>query len=605
MGEKPRARDTRGTTRRIWGYLRRRKGALALAAFLIVITTGLSLVGPYLMGKVIDDAIVHGDMGRLEQLVLALVGVYLASSALTWAQAWVMAGVAQSALFDIRTDLFDKLQILELRFFDERPHGETMSRLTNDVDNINQVLTESVTQIVSGVLTAVGVIVLMLVINPILAVTAVASTLLLTFGVNRFVGSRTREGFRAQQKELGALNGLIEETVTGQRVVKAYHRESEAIATFDRQNVALRGAALKAQTFAGFVGPLMNFISNASIAIVAAVGGILVIQGSASVGTIASFMAYSRQLGRPLNDIANLYNQIQAAIAGAERVFEIIDFTPEVDAPDASGIEIVGDVVFDRVTFSYGKGQERPTLSDISFHALPGQTIALVGPTGAGKTTIVNLLTRFYEIDSGAIRIDGHDLRTLRKDELRRQLGMVLQDSFLFAGTVADNIRYGKLNATDEEVIAAAKTANAHPFIERLPHGYGTEVTERGGNLSQGQRQLIAIARAVIADPRILILDEATSSVDTRTERSIQSAMQRMMVGRTSFVIAHRLSTIRKADQILVIVGGEIVERGTHAELMELGGIYAGLNRGTRAAAHEESRELVVAAAAAGDFDEV
>lgn len=605
MGEKPRARDTRGTTRRIWGYLRRRKGALALAAFLIVITTGLSLVGPYLMGKVIDDAIVHGDMGRLEQLVLALVGVYLASSALTWAQAWVMAGVAQSALFDIRTDLFDKLQILELRFFDERPHGETMSRLTNDVDNINQVLTESVTQIVSGVLTAVGVIVLMLVINPILAVTAVASTLLLTFGVNRFVGSRTREGFRAQQKELGALNGLIEETVTGQRVVKAYHRESEAIATFDRQNVALRGAALKAQTFAGFVGPLMNFISNASIAIVAAVGGILVIQGSASVGTIASFMAYSRQLGRPLNDIANLYNQIQAAIAGAERVFEIIDFTPEVDAPDASGIEIVGDVVFDRVTFSYGKGQERPTLSDISFHALPGQTIALVGPTGAGKTTIVNLLTRFYEIDSGAIRIDGHDLRTLRKDELRRQLGMVLQDSFLFAGTVADNIRYGKLNATDEEVIAAAKTANAHPFIERLPHGYGTEVTERGGNLSQGQRQLIAIARAVIADPRILILDEATSSVDTRTERSIQSAMQRMMVGRTSFVIAHRLSTIRKADQILVIVGGEIVERGTHAELMDLGGIYAGLNRGTRAAAHEESRELVVAAAAAGDFDEV
>ncbi|MGN6030485.1 MAG: ABC transporter ATP-binding protein [Thermomicrobiales bacterium] len=605
MGEKRRAKDTRGTTLRIWGYLRRRKGALSLAAVLIVITTGLSLVGPYLMGKVIDDAIVHGDLGKLERLVLTLIGVYAASSVLTWAQAWVMAGVAQSALFDIRTDLFDRLQVLELRFFDERPHGETMSRLTNDVDNINQVLTESVTQIVSGVLTAIGVIVLMLVINPILAVTAVGSTVLLTFGVNRFVGSRTREGFRAQQKELGSLNGFIEETVTGQRVVKAYHRETESIADFDRQNLALRGAALKAQTFAGFVGPMMNFISNTSIAIVAAVGGILAIQGSASVGTIASFMAYSRQLGRPLNDIANLYNQIQAAIAGAERVFEIIDFTPEVDAADASGIEIVGDVVFDGVTFAYGKDQARPTLSDISFHALPGQTIALVGPTGAGKTTIVNLITRFYEIDAGAIRIDGQDLRTLRKDELRRQLGMVLQDSFLFAGTVADNIRYGKLNATDEEVIAAAKTANAHPFIERLPHGYETEVTERGGNLSQGQRQLIAIARAVIADPRILILDEATSSVDTRTERSIQSAMQRMMVGRTSFVIAHRLSTIRKADQILVIVGGEIVERGTHAELMEQGGIYAGLNRGVKAAEKAESRELVAAAAAAGDFDEL
>ncbi|MGB3329793.1 MAG: ABC transporter ATP-binding protein, partial [Thermomicrobiales bacterium] len=482
---------------------------------------------------------------------------------------------------------------------------ETMSRLTNDVDNINQVLTESVTQIISGVLMAGGVIVLMLILNPILALTAIGSTVILTFGVNRWVGSRTREGFRAQQKELGTLNGFIEETVTGQRVVKAYHREAESIAEFDQQNTALRGAAMKAQTFAGFVGPMMNFISNASIALVAGVGGILAINGAASVGTIASFMAYSRQLGRPLNDIANLYNQIQSALAGAERVFEIIDWQPEVDAPNASGIEIVGDVVFDHVTFSYGKDQERPTLKDITFHAEAGQTVALVGPTGAGKTTIVNLLTRFYEIDDGAIRIDGHDLRTLRKDELRRQLGMVLQDSFLFAGTVADNIRYGKLDATDEEVVAAAKTANAHPFIERLVHGYDTEVTERGGNLSQGQRQLIAIARAVIADPRILILDEATSSVDTRTERSIQSAMQRMMVGRTSFVIAHRLSTIRKADQILVIVGGEIVERGTHAELMDQGGIYAGLNRGTAAAAKAESRELVAAAAATGDFDEL
>ena len=603
--EKKRAKDTRGTTLRIWNYLKRRKAGLALALVFIVINTGLSLLGPYLTGKVIDEAIIPGDLGKLERLIAVLIGVYLATSALTWAQAWVMAGVAQSALRDIRTDLFGKLQVLELRFFDERPHGETMSRLTNDVDNINQVLTESVTQIVSGVLMAGGVIVLMVVLNPILAATAIGSTVLLTFGVNRFVGSRTREGFRAQQKELGALNGFIEETVTGQRVVKAYHREEASIADFDRQNIALRGASLKAQTFAGFVGPMMNFISNVSIAVVAGVGGILAIQGSASVGTIASFMAYTRQLGRPLNDIANLYNQIQAAIAGAERVFEIIDWTPEVDAPDASGIEIVGDVTFDHVTFSYRKDQAQPTLSDITFHATPGQTIALVGPTGAGKTTIVNLLTRFYEIDSGAIRIDGHDLRTLRKDELRRQLGMVLQDSFLFAGTVADNIRYGRLGASDEEVIAAAKTANAHPFIERLPHGYETDVTERGSNLSQGQRQLIAIARAVIADPRILILDEATSSVDTRTERSIQSAMQRMMVGRTSFVIAHRLSTIRKADQILVIVGGEIVERGTHAELMAQGGIYAGLNRGAVALEHDEPRELVAAAAAAGDFDEL
>lgn len=609
MGEKIRAKNTRGTMIRIWGYLKRRKLGLTIAAIIIIATTGLSLLGPWITGKIIDEAIVPGDLGKLERFVVALIGIYILSSLLTWAQSWVMAGVAQSALQDIRTDLFDRLQILELRFFDERPHGETMSRLTNDVDNINQVLTESVTQIVSGVLMAVGVIGLMLVLDPILAVTAVGSTLLMTFAVNRFVGSRTREGFRAQQKELGGLNGFIEETVTGQRVVKAYHRETMAIAEFDRQNLALRGAAMKAQTFAGFVGPFMNFISNANIAVVAAVGGILAVNGSATVGTIAAFLAYSRQLGRPLNDIANLYNQIQAAIAGAERVFEIIDWTPEVDAPNASGIEIVGDVEFDHVTFAYGKDQDRPTLSNITFHAQPGQTIALVGPTGAGKTTIVNLLTRFYEINGGTIRIDGHDLRDLRKDELRRQIGMVLQDNFLFAGTVAENIRYGRLDATDDEVIAAAKTANAHPFIERLAHGYDTAVTERGGNLSQGQRQLIAIARAVIANPRILILDEATSSVDTRTERSIQSAMQRMMVGRTSFVIAHRLSTIRKADQILVIVGGEIMERGTHQELMALGGMYARLSGG--AAAHgpgaPEEREpaLATAAAAAGDFDEL
>jgi ATP-binding cassette subfamily B protein len=595
MAEKVRAKNTRQTLFRLWGYLRRQRNTLAVVSILVVLSTLAAITGPYLMGRAIDDYIIPGDMPGLTRIVLILIGVYAIQSLLTWVAGYLMVNVALRTVLELRNELFTKLQSLPLRFFDQRPHGETMSRLSNDVENVNAVLSESLVQIVSGVLTAVGVIVLMFILQPMLALVAVGTTLVLTFGINRFIGSRTREGFRDQQKNLGTLNGIIEETVTGQRVVKAYHREPRVIEEFEVTNAKLRQASTRAQTFAGFVGPLMNFVGNLSLASVAGVGGWLVVNGDATVGTIAAFINYTRQLGRPINEIASLYNQIQSAIAGAERVFEILDEEPEVDAVAGQHVELSGDVVLDNVSFSYDG--ETPVLKHVSAHATPGQLVALVGPTGAGKTTIINLLTRFYEIDEGTVLLDGHDLRTLNKADLRRQVGVVLQDTFLFAGTVRENIRYGKLNATDDEIVAAAELANADQFIRRLPHGYDSELTERGGNLSQGQRQLLAIARAALSDPTILILDEATSSVDTRTEKHIQEALLRLMEGRTSFVIAHRLSTIRSADQILVINHGEIVERGTHRELLEQEGFYARLHnsqfRGDAELARQEEQAQI------------
>src|SRR5665811_1586396 len=468
MGEKVRAKDTRGALRRLWGYLGRQRLALILSSLLVIGSTSLQLLGPWLIGKAIDDYIVPGNMSGLARLSGLLFLTYLGSSGLMWLQAYILAGAAQRTIRAIRGDLFDKVQTLPLRFFDKRSHSDLMSRLTNDVENISMILTESTTQIVAGVLTAVGVVVLMLILNPTLAL-------------------------------------------------------------------------------AGFVGPLMNFVNNSSLAIVAGFGGWMVLQGTASIGMIAAFINYTRSFGRPLNEIANLYNQIQQALAGAERVFEVIDEEPERDADHAQPLErIAGHVEFDDVSFSYEAGT--PVLKHVDLEAYPGQTIALVGPTGAGKTTIVNLLTNFYDIDSGEIRIDGREIQSIKKVDLRCQLGMVLQDTYLFSGTIADNIRYGRLDATDDAIRDAATLANADGFIMQLAEGYDTPLQERGGNLSQGQRQLLAIARAILSDPAILILDEATSSVDTRTERHIQQALLRLMEGRTSFVIAHRLSTIREAD---------------------------------------------------------
>jgi ATP-binding cassette subfamily B multidrug efflux pump len=571
-----RARNTRGTLLRIWGYLKRQRWALVGTALLVAASSGLDLLGPYLMGRAIDAYILQGDLPGLARTALLMAGVALVLSLTTWLQTYVMAGASQRTVRDIRDDLFARLQTLSLRFFDQRSHGELMSRLTNDVENISNVLAEGVTQLISTVLSVVGVAAMMFAINAHLALVSLV-TIPLMLAISRWITGRTRRGFREQQAALGELNGIIEETITGQRVVKAYVREQAAIEQFDAANRRLRRASTYAQIFAGTMGPINNFVNNVGFAIVAGAGGWMAVQGLATVGNIASFVNYARQFARPLNQIANLYGTIQSAIAGAERVFEIIDEIPELqDAPDALPLTRVrGDVLFDDVCFGYEEGV--PVLKHVSLHAQPGQTIALVGPTGAGKTTIVNLLTRFYDIDSGSVHVDDADIRQIKLDDLRRTLGIVLQDTFLFSDTVMENIRYGRLDASDEEVIAAAKLANADQFIHRLPHGYQTELSEQGSNLSQGQRQLLAIARAVLADPGILILDEATSSVDTRTEKHIQEAMLRLMEGRTSFVIAHRLSTIREADSILVINGGEVIERGTHRELLAQKGFYHNL----------------------------
>lgn len=574
MGKGERAKNQRGTVLRLWRYLRRQRLALITTVIMVIITTALNLLGPYLMGVAIDQYIIPGDLAGLARIALIMLFCYAVSSLLTWAQSYVMASASQHTIGELRNDLFRKLQTMDLRFFDQRAHGDLMSRLTNDIENVNAVLSESITQLVSGVLSLVTVAIAMIWLNPRLAAVTMLTIPLLMFFLTRWIASHTGEGFRHQQAQLGSLNGLIEETVTGQRVVVAYSREQTALEQFAVSNQALRQAATHAQIYAGFMGPVTNFVHNIGLAVVARVGGWMAVQGLATVGNIASFISYSRQFGRPLNEIANLYNSILSAVAGAERVFAILDEEPRLqDAPDAKFLpRINGDVLFDDVSFSYQA--ETPILQHISFHAQPGQIIALVGPTGAGKTTIVNLLTRFYDIDSGKICIDGQDIRTLKLDDLRRQVGLVLQDTFLFAGSVMENIRYGRLDASDEEVKVAAALANADTFIHRLPQGYETPLSERANNLSQGQRQLLAIARAILADPSILILDEATSSVDTRTEQHIQEAMLRLMTGRTSFVIAHRLSTIRNADHILVINHGQAIERGTHQELLAQRGFY-------------------------------
>jgi ATP-binding cassette subfamily B multidrug efflux pump len=569
-------KNTRGTVRRLWGYVRRQGPALVIIMTLVLISTGLDLLGPYMMGRAIDEFITTGDLPGLARLLLMMLGIYLTAALIVWGENYIAASMSQKVVRDLRNDLFDKLQSLPLRYLDQHAHGDLMSRLTNDVENVSMVLGSSATQLFGSLVTIVGVVVTMLLINLPLTL-ATLLTMPLSVFVTRWIARRTRQGFRDQQQHLGELNGIIEETVTGQRVVKAYVREEMVLADFDVANQKLRAAATKASILSGFMGPLMNMINNLSLAFVAAVGGLLAVNGLASVGNAVSFVNYARRFTRPINQLAQLFNSVQSALAGAERIFELLDEEPEIaDAPNASAPkDIAGEVVFEDVCFSYEPGV--PVLKHVSLHAKPGQTIALVGPTGAGKTTIVNLLTRFYEIDSGTIRIDGEDIRNIRKDVLRRKLALVLQDNFLFGDTVMANIRYGRLDATDEEVIEAARLANAHSFIERLPQGYQTVLTERASNLSQGQRQLLAIARAILADPDILILDEATSNVDTRTEKHLQEALLRLMQGRTSFVIAHRLSTIREADQVLVINGGEVIERGRHAELLEQRGFYYNL----------------------------
>ncbi len=570
------ARDARGTLRRLLVYLRPYKWALVIVFAFVALGSLLDLAGPYLIGVAIDKYIAARDLGGLLRISLLMLGVYVAVWLTMGVQNTIMATTAQKAMRVLRRDLFEHVQTLSLGFFDRHPHGELMSRLTNDLDAVNRVLSQNVTQLFGGLLSLVGIVVMMFAINFWLALASML-ILPLMLGLVGVVGKRTRGGFRVMQAQVGRLNGQLEEMFSGQRVIMAFGQEASTLDEFDAANEGVRVAGIRAMTYGTLIPPLMGILSNANIAVLAGLGGWMTLRGLASVGTIATFYSYSRNFARPLRQLGDVYNQIQSALAGAERVFEVLDTRPELtDAADAVPLdEIAGEVVFDGVDFGYVPGV--PVIKEMSLTAQPGQTVALVGPTGAGKTTIINLLTRFYDVDGGAIRIDGRDIREVQKDTLRRKLGIVLQDTFLFSGTVMENIRYGRLDASDEDCIASARLANADQFIRRLPKGYETQLSERAGNLSQGQRQLLAIARAVLADPSILILDEATSSVDTRTEVRIQEALLRLMDGRTSFVIAHRLSTIRDADRLLVIDDGRIIERGTHEELLAMGGFYRNL----------------------------
>jgi ATP-binding cassette subfamily B multidrug efflux pump len=569
--EKP--KNARQTLLRFIPYFRPYLPGLSIVFVMILFNTVLDLIGPILLGVAIDRYISTKDAFGLARIALLMLVVYLFSAIFQALGDFVMARISQNALRQLRQDLFNHLQSLSLSFYDRNPAGELMSRLTNDIDAINQAVSQNVTALAAGLLTLVGILIAMFILNVWLALTSLL-VIPLTFWFTSFVARYTRKGYRRLQKDLGSLNSTMEETISGQRVVKAFRRNDLALEAFQRANEEVYSAGVYANSYALLLMPITNILGNLFVIVLAGVGGWLALMGLATVGQIATFISYGRRFIQPLRQLANIFNTIQAALAGAERVFEIIDTEPELsDIPGAIPLEAIqGDVRFDQVEFSYVPGV--PVIKNMNMAVKAGQTIALVGPTGAGKTTLVNLLSRFYDIDRGEISIDGKDIRTVQKASLRRQLGIVLQDSFLFSDTVMENIRYGRLDATNDECMQAAKMADADYFIRQLPQAYQTKLSERGGNLSQGQRQLLTIARAILANPRILILDEATSSVDTRTEARIQLALVRLMSGRTSFVIAHRLSTIRDADELLVIKEGEIIERGTHQKLLEQQGFY-------------------------------
>jgi ATP-binding cassette subfamily B multidrug efflux pump len=573
VGKIEKAKDPRRALARLARYLGYYKWALAIVLVFVVVYTLLGLLGPYLMGQAIDRFIGAKDAAGLRRIAVLMLVVYVSNNLIQAVANWVMARVSQGALKRLRGDLFKHLQKLSLSFFDRNPAGELMSRLTNDIDAINQAVSQNVTSLLASVLSLGGIVIAMFVLNTWLALTSLLVIPIMLWFTN-FVARYTRKGYRELQKHLGQLNGVMEEAISGKKVVQAFRRNDTVIETFRQHNQSVFKSAVYANTYAMMLMPLTNVLGNFFVIVLAGFGGWLALKDLVSVGIIATFISYGQNFINPLRQLANMYNAIQAALAGAERVFEIIDTSPETpDLPEADPLDhIQGHVRFEHVQFGYVPGT--PVIKDMSLEAQAGQTIALVGPTGAGKTTIVNLLTRFYEIDGGQISVDGKDIRTICKANLRRKLGLVLQDTFLFADTVMENIRYGRLEASDEDCMRAAELADADHFIRQLPQGYQTVLSERASNLSQGQRQLLAIARAILADPAILILDEATSSVDTRTEARIQQSLLRLMEGRTSFVIAHRLSTIRDADNVVVIRDGEVVEQGSHQQLLEKRGFY-------------------------------
>lgn len=595
------------TIKTLMGYLKPYKGLLALVTLFILMGAIATIAGAYFLKPAVNDYILPGDFGGLAKMLVVMGIVYALGVISSYSYSRIMVHVAQNTLKDIRTDLFNKMQQLPIKYFDTHTHGDLMSHFTNDVDSLNEALNNSLTSIISSVLTFVGILTMMFVLSPILCVVTLCGIGLMLF-VTKKIGAKSKYYFAEQQKNIGIVNGFVEEMIEGQKVIKVFCHEDKAIEQFIVHNEELRKAQTGAQTFAGMMMPILGNLSHINYAATCCIGGVMAIGGLFDVGSLLAYLAYTRQITQPITQVSQQLNMILAALAGAERIFGVLEQEAEVDEGTATLVqaevsgegqvtetdhytghwawkdsqgkvrELKGDVTFKDVVFGYN--EEKTILKGISLFAKPGQKVAFVGTTGAGKTTITNLINRFYEINSGTITYDGIDIKDIKKDDLRKSIGIVLQDTHLFTGTIADNIRYGKLDATDEEVIAAAKLANAHTFIKHLPHGYNTVLTGDGEGLSQGQRQLLAIARAAVANPPVLIMDEATSSIDTRTEKLIAAGMDKLMEGRTVFVIAHRLSTIRNSDAIMVLEQGEIIERGNHEELLEKKGRYYQLYTG-------------------------
>ncbi|MEK4302076.1 ABC transporter ATP-binding protein [Oceanobacillus sp. FSL W8-0428] len=569
------AENMGATLKQIWNYLKMEKGKLFLVILMVFISSIFALLGPFLVGMSIDNFIAVQQLNGLGLLLVGLVIVYIIHSLSLFLQNYWMVDISQQTVYTLRKNLFEQFHRLPISYFDKRQHGELMSRLTNDIDNINNTLNQSVIQIFASILTLLGTVSIMLYLSPVLTLVTMSIIPVMFFSM-RWITRRTGPLYKLQQRDLGDVNGYVEEIVSGQHVVKTYSQEDYVTSQFEQRNKSLQNTGFWALTISGFIPKIMNTLNFLSFAMIAFVGGVLVITSDGSlvtVGTIVIFTEYARQFTRPLNELSNQFNLLLSAIAGAERVFQVMDETgEEIDEKDAVEIpDTKGHLVFNQVSFGY---ESAKILNDISFEARPGEMIAFVGHTGAGKTTIINLISRFYNYNSGQITLDGIDIKKIKRSSLRKHMAFVLQDTFLFHGTIRENIRYGRLEATDEEIEQAAKDANAHDFILSLQDKYDTILDQDGSGISQGQKQLLTIARALLAEPKILILDEATSNIDTVTELKIQEALKRLMKGRTSFVIAHRLNTIREADEIIMLENGEIMEQGNHQELMNLQGKY-------------------------------